>query len=650
MFAFASGGFMAAFALALGANNLQTGVLAALPFVSQVAQLPAILAVERLRRRKALGIPACYLSNLMWLPVGAVPFLMETPGSAAIFTVMALIGVRGVFAAVWGTAWLSWMSDLVPQQVLGSYYGRRLAAITVAITVASLAGSFFVGWWEGFAPPGEAIYAFSLLLIGGALTLGIASPTFTLGVKEPLMPPAPDSPHSVASILTGPLRDRNFSQLLRFLILWSFASNLAIPFFAVYMLAKLGLSLPTVIAFTVLSQIANILFVRVWEPFADRVGSKAVLSLTASLYLLVIIGWAFTTLPGPHIMTMPLLGLLHFFVGIAAAGVTLTVGTLALKVAPAGQETPYLGVAGIASNLGTGVGPIMGDLMADFFSVRSFQIEFNWISPARALEFPALSLTGYDFLFVISFLLGLASLNLLVALREEGEVPRNIALSELTAGAAPMARAESSVPGFNTISAFSVGNLKRVPGADVALGVIAYQLAEVTKTAVTTAARGRVLSHNVAGIVSETLENKMEDVEDVAGHGLELARHATRGAVEAGDHLTGRVGELARGAILGTVRTLTAQAIDARVALQGAGYGAIQGAAEVDEDLAEAADHAIQTALEISSELGISPQEAAASLASGIRQAAEAEGQEALDAVQNALAAAHAPDADAPSK
>ena len=47
LFSLGSGGFMAAYALALGADTLQVGILAALPFITQVAQLPAVLAVER---------------------------------------------------------------------------------------------------------------------------------------------------------------------------------------------------------------------------------------------------------------------------------------------------------------------------------------------------------------------------------------------------------------------------------------------------------------------------------------------------------------------------------------------------------------------------------------------------------------------------
>ena len=172
------------------------------------------------------------------------------------------------------------------------------------------------------------------------------------------------------------------------------------------------------------------------------------------------------------------------------------------------------------------------------------------------LELPALSLTGFDFLFVIAFLVGLFSLNLLVALREEGEVPRDTALGELAARAAPAARAVSSVPGLGAVSAFSYGYLKRVPGADVALGVTAYQIAASTQAAVSSAARGGVMVRDVAGVVGGVLEEVIDEMEDVAGQGLELARHATRGAVQVGDELADQVGGVARGAVLGTLHTL----------------------------------------------------------------------------------------------
>jgi len=220
---------------------------------------------------------------------------------------------------------------------------------------------------------------------------------------------------------------------MKFLLFWGFASNLAIPFFAVYMLQRLGMPLSAVIALAVLSQLFNVLFLRVWGPLADRFGSKVILSLCASLYLVVILGWTFSTMPERYFLTVPLLVILHIFAGAATAGVTLTVGTIGLKLAPQGQATPYLAGASLATSLGAGLGPLVGGLMADFFSARQFTVNFAWADPTRALQAPALSLAGLDFLFALAFLIGLFTLNTLTLLREEGEVDKEVVLGELMA-------------------------------------------------------------------------------------------------------------------------------------------------------------------------------------------------------------------------
>ncbi|MDE2802871.1 MAG: MFS transporter, partial [Chloroflexota bacterium] len=359
MFSLGSGGLMAAYALALGANNLQVGLLAALPFLSQVLQIPAILAVERFRLRKAIGVPALLASHLMWVPIGAVPFLLETPGAMAVTAAIVLMAIRGVFAPAWASTWTSWMRDLVPREIMGAYYGRRQALMTGAVAVVGLAASFVISWWEGRAPADDAILVYSYLLIAGVIVLGLPSVFLAARTSEPLMPAALETDRSAFALLLEPWRDKNFSQLLRFLFFWNLVLFLAFPFFVVYMLTELGLALPIVIGFTALSLITNVMFVTVWGGMADRLGSKTVLSLSASLYLLVILGWAFVGNAEPRWFMLSMLAVLHVFVGIAAAGVTLTTGTIAFKVAPEGKATPFLGAASIATFVGAGVGQVL---------------------------------------------------------------------------------------------------------------------------------------------------------------------------------------------------------------------------------------------------------------------------------------------------
>ena len=55
-FSITTSGFLAAFALLLGANNLQIGILAAIPFITQPLQIPVILLVEYLQRRKVIAV------------------------------------------------------------------------------------------------------------------------------------------------------------------------------------------------------------------------------------------------------------------------------------------------------------------------------------------------------------------------------------------------------------------------------------------------------------------------------------------------------------------------------------------------------------------------------------------------------------------
>src|SRR3989304_9544936 len=63
--ALTSGVILTAFALHLGASNVMVGILAAMPFLAQLLQLPAIQLVERWRRRKQIAVFASLIGRTM---------------------------------------------------------------------------------------------------------------------------------------------------------------------------------------------------------------------------------------------------------------------------------------------------------------------------------------------------------------------------------------------------------------------------------------------------------------------------------------------------------------------------------------------------------------------------------------------------------
>jgi len=64
------GVFLVAFALKLGASNLMIGLLAAIPPLAQLIQIPSIYLVEKYRIRRAITVYATASGRIFWLVIG----------------------------------------------------------------------------------------------------------------------------------------------------------------------------------------------------------------------------------------------------------------------------------------------------------------------------------------------------------------------------------------------------------------------------------------------------------------------------------------------------------------------------------------------------------------------------------------------------
>ncbi|MFH1904527.1 MAG: MFS transporter [bacterium] len=235
---------------------------------------------------------------------------------------------------------------------------------------------------------------------------------------------------------------------------WSFAINLAAPFFTVYMLKRLQLGMSFIIALSILSQIMYLTFIRIWGTFSDRFSNKSVLLVSGPLFMLCILAWTFTTLPEKYVLTIPLLVTIHIFTGISTAGVNLAVGNIGLKLAPKGQATAYLAANSFVNSLAAGTAPILGGKFADFFAGCELSWTLKWTSTGRELVIPTLSLQQWDFFFFLAFLVGLYSIHRLAMVKEIGEVKEDIVVHELVAEVKRGMRNLSTVGGLRYMTQF----------------------------------------------------------------------------------------------------------------------------------------------------------------------------------------------------
>lgn len=452
-----SGAFLVAFALMMGASLKVIGLLAAIGPIAQILQIPAVFLVDRTRLRKALVVVPVFVARSLWLVIAALPWIVPHESGLAIL-VVCLFASAGM-GSVAGCAFNSWMRDLIPEKIMGSYFAKRMAAAIGVGAVVSLAAAFGVDFFKTqFSEAG----VYSILFVI-AVGFGTLSTVFLTRVPEPRMAATPS--RGLLAVLAEPFKNTRFRSVLFFLGSWSFAVNLAAPFFTVYMLKRLGLSMSLIIVFAVTSQLFHVVFLRVWGRLADRFTNKSVLAVSAPMFMISIVLWPFLTMPERYFLTIPLLVLIHALAGMSAAGVGLCAGNIALKAAPKGSATAYLATNALVAGIASALAPIIAGILADQLAAKELSLTFRWGEigeGASAFAVPAISLRGLDFLFILSFVLGLYAVHRLLAIQEHGEVEESVVVTELYAQARRMARAVSTVEGLRQLTLFPYEKLKEL--------------------------------------------------------------------------------------------------------------------------------------------------------------------------------------------
>ena len=458
MTVFITGAFLVAFALLLGASNKVIGFIAAIGPLSQVLQIPAIYLIHWLRERKKLTVVCAVIGRSLWLLIAILPWLM--PKSLQIPLLMLALLIYFGLGAITGCAFNSWMRDLVPEHMMGGFFAKRMSFSTAMAALFSLLAGGAIDVYSKHFSDATGIY--SILFVVGALT-GLLGAYVLSKVPEPTLPQQPAQ--RILSILAEPFQNRNYRNLIFFLGAWNFALTFASPFFAVYMLKRLGLSMTWIIALGVLSQIFNVLFFRIWGRLSDRISNKAVLGLSGSLFVFSVLIWPFLTLPERHFLTLPMLVAFHILSGIALAGIALCSSNLALKSAPYGRATAFLAVNALVSGAAATIAPIVAGFAADWFENKELCFMLTWgaiEAVPKSIKLPAINLRGLDFLFVTSFFLGLYALHRLLAVQEKGWVKENIIAAELYAEVRRLAQNVSNIRGIRQLTHFPYALLERL--------------------------------------------------------------------------------------------------------------------------------------------------------------------------------------------
>lgn len=436
------GVIMVGFALAIGAEPFVLGLLGSIPFIGQLSQLIGVAIVERVRVRKRIAVSALSVARGAMLILALIPLLPESARVPVLITMQLLIAVPSSIA---GCAMNSWTHQLVPREGMGAFFAHKLFWATMIGCLGSLAAGFYVD----YAPfgPGPGVYS---LLFAIAAAAGFVSIRYITRAPEPRMY-APTT-HGFLSRMKPPFKDRGYRKLLILMASWNFATNLAMPFLAVYLMQRLGYTLGAVTTMWVTSQLANALTVYLWGRLSDRFTNKAVLSGALPLYFLCVLGLVFASAPAFDGIRLPALYAVHLIMGIASGGVSLATANLGLKLAPHEQGTAYLAAVSLVGAMAGGVAPTVGGALAQWASQTELSVLVHWVTAQGSDEFTVLAFGQWEMLFAMAALLGLYVMHAMSRIEEAGPVSGRAIIQEFALEALRTVNHLSTVGGASIIT------------------------------------------------------------------------------------------------------------------------------------------------------------------------------------------------------
>jgi len=298
-------------ALFMGATVQQVALVTALPnLLSSLSQFFSVQIIYWIGGRLKLLVRLVLSQATLILCVAMLPLLPIGHRVELLLICLILAAMCGGLA---GPAWGSLISDYVPAKKRGQYFGwrnRTVGAVTVASIVASgLLLNFFhrryysFGFWMIFSLAAAARYC---------------SGYFLSRMDEPPHRKDPANDFTFIMFLRR-FRESNFLRFVVFSGCLTFATYLAAPFFAVFMLRDLQLSYVTYMALQVCASLATLVALPLWGKHADLVGNVRVLRLSSFLAALIPMFWLFSQSPA-YLMVV------QMFSGFAWSGVTLTAG------------------------------------------------------------------------------------------------------------------------------------------------------------------------------------------------------------------------------------------------------------------------------------------------------------------------------------
>ncbi len=273
-----TGATLTRFARELGVGEFGFGLMAAIPFVAALGQLPGSFILERYGHRKFLFLAGNLLHRGLWLVIAAIPWLVPAgKGPVALILLMALSATLNHTVT---PCWHSWLLDLVPSRIRARYLSRRVQAGGVVSLVLTIVTGLLLDQAERVS--GVALSRMLSVLLAVAAIPGIIDILYFVPVPDRQVH-ARNLDFGIRNLLREPLANRSFRWYLLFTAMLTFSVGFTGQFVWLYVFDVVKISnLMANLLLIAFPQMVALISMPFWGRMIDRLGRKPVAILAGA--------------------------------------------------------------------------------------------------------------------------------------------------------------------------------------------------------------------------------------------------------------------------------------------------------------------------------------------------------------------------------
>jgi MFS family permease len=352
------GMFLIGYALKLGADNKQIGLMSSIPMLFVIIQLWASSLVEKGISRRLLTVVGALGNVLGWVFIILIPYVAkDAPAPIKVGALISIMTLVTIFAYLQGNARGSWVGDLIPSSFRGTFFGRlTMYAGIIGTAFALIEGRFLDAVKSG------GLMAFTILFCFGIVIGLVNAVLFIPQADVPIQTKAADA-GLFSKYMRETFANKALMAVMLYALLWSLQS-IAGPFYTTYMIRDLHLPFLGIGIVNAMVTFTMLFFSPFWGRMVDRYGCRPILVLCTFGIAPFPLMWLFIGMGHAHLVyyivaPMNLLG------GFLIAGISVALSTLVYKITPSAGRSVQFAIYSIIVTLAAAPMPFLGGYLTD---------------------------------------------------------------------------------------------------------------------------------------------------------------------------------------------------------------------------------------------------------------------------------------------